>query len=223
MKVGSNVNVTIDGNYKTISGLTTSSTTNLNGFISNGLVAAVQSAPTGSLTFKNLIVANATVTNNAGYNSAAGVFVGDAQSIRLNFENCKVVDANVTSAAYAAGFVGYFTNHYADDNKITISNCEVTGSSFTGNDATGALVALSNQPVTIDGATVTGNTIQGGAGYSAAALVGTSIAGTTATNATVSGNTFEITGSNYQINDSTYGYVYNYGKTYSVNGAELAG
>ena len=219
-----NTNLTIDGNGKTISGLTTSEYTNVNGFNSNGLVTAIMSS-LSSVTFKNLTVSGANLTNNGGWNAASGVFVGDINTVKVTFENCTVTGANVTSSAYAAGFIGYVQDVYNTDPSlscpVTLKNCTVTNSTFNGGDATGAMIALNNGATIIDGATVTDNTINGGAGYSAAALVGTSINGTTATGVTATGNTFNITGTNYQVNNATYGYIYKNGNTYTVNGAAL--
>ena len=126
----------------------------------------------------------------------------------MTFKNCK----------FEAGFR---MPHSTTNGNVTIENCTVTDSTFTGSDATGAMVGLNNGSTIITGATVTGNTIDSGTGYSAAALVGTSAGGTTATGVTASGNTFTISGLNYQVYDSTYGYVYKHGLTYSVNGSEL--
>ena len=219
-----NAKLVIDGNGKTIYGLTSSAYNSTNGFNSNGLVTAIMSS-LSSVTFKNLTVSGANLTNNGGWNAASGVFVGDINTVKVTFDTCTVTGANVTSNAYAAGFVGYVQDVYNTDPNlscpITLKNCTVINSTFNGGDATGALVGISYAAVTINGATVTGNTINGGAGYSAAALVGTSISGTTATNVTASGNTFEITGSNYQVSNATYGYVYKNGQTYTVDATEL--
>ena len=224
LKAENNAALTIDGNGKTITGLTTSEYTNVNGFNSNGLVTAIMSS-LSSVTFKNLTVSGATLTNNGGLNAASGVFVGDINTVKVTFENCTVTGANVTSDAYAAGFIGYVQDVYNTDPSlscpVTLKDCTVTGSTFKGKDATGAMIGLNNGATIINGATVTGNTINGGAGYSAAALVGTSIGGTTATDVTASGNTFIITNTNYEVSNATYGYVFKNGKTYTVNGTAL--
>lgn len=224
LKGRNNAALTIDGNHKTIYGLTSSEYNSINGFNSNGLVTSIMSS-LSSVTFKNLTVSGANLTNNGGWNAATGVFVGDINTVKVTFDTCTVIGANVTSNAYAAGFVGYVQDVYKTDPNlncpITLKNCTVTDSTFTGSDATGAMVGLNNGSTIITGATVTGNTIDGGTGYSAAALVGTSAGGTTATGVTASGNTFTISGLNYQVYDSTYGYVYKHGLTYSVNGSEL--
>lgn len=222
-----NANLIIDGNGKTISGLCSTTYTSVNGFNSNGLVTAIKSS-LSSVTFKNLTVSGANLTNNGEALAVSGVFVGDINTVKVTFDTCTVTDATVNSEAYAAGFVGYVQDVYKADPNLncptTLKNCSVTNSKFTGGDATGALVGLNNGSTIITGATVTGNIINGGEGYSAAALVGTSINGTTATDVTASGNTFSITNTTgYQVNDSTYGYIYHGGKTYSVNGDELNG
>ena len=224
LKGSNNAALVIDGNGKTISGLTSSQYDATNGFNSNGLVTAIMSS-LSSVTFKNLTVSGANLTNNGGGIAAAGVFVGDINTVKVTFDTCTVTNATVTSDAYAAGFAGYVQDVYCTDPNlncpITLKNCTVTNSTFNGGDATGALVGLNNGATTITGATVTGNTIKGGAGYSAAALVGTSVNGTTATGVNASDNNFAITGTNYQVNNTTYGYIYKHSQTYSVNGTEL--
>lgn len=222
-----NTALTIDGNGKTISGLTSDEYTNVNGFNSNGLVTCIMSS-LSSVTFKNLTVSGANLTNDGGWNAASGVFVGDINTVKVTFDTCTVTGATVTSDAYAAGFVGYVQDVYATSPTLncplTLKNCTVTNSTFNGNDATGALVGLNNATATINGATVTGNTINGGAGYSAAALVGTAQNNVTATNVTVSGNTYTRNEDNTNSNivSVVYGYIFKAsGKTYSVNGTEV--
>ena len=181
-----------------------------------------------SVTFKNLTVSGANLTNNGGWNAASGVFVGDINTVKVTFDTCTVTGANVTSNAYAAGFVGYVQDVYNTDPNlscpITLKNCTVINSTFNGGDATGALVGISYAAVTINGATVTGNTINGGTGWSAAALVGTQHYNLTATNVTVSGNTYTLT-NDYtgHIRNNTYGYMHRGASatTYTINGSDV--
>lgn len=106
--------LTIDGNGKTISGLTSGEYTNGNGFNSNGLVTSIKPS-LSSVTFKNLTVSGANLTNNGGWSAASGVFVGDINTVKVTFDTCTVTGATVTSDAYAAGFVGYVQDVYATD------------------------------------------------------------------------------------------------------------
>lgn len=227
LKMGSSVNVTIDGNGKTVSNLSTNTTTNANGFFSNGLITSVTSThhsttTLGTLTVKNLTVDSAVLSSEGTWPPASsGVVAGDVSYAHFVAENCTITNADVTSTQYAAGFVGY-CQQFNYGETITLKDCSVSGSTFNGNDATGALIGLSNTAVTINGATVTGNTINGGAGFSASALVGTSIGGTTATDVTASENTFSITNdTGYQNNNPSYGYIYHNNATYSVDGTSL--
>lgn len=227
LKGSNNAKLVIDGNGKTIYGLTSSEYNSINGFNSNGLVTAIMSS-LSSVTFKNLTVSDANLTNNGGRNAASGVFVGDINTVKVTFDTCTVTGANVTSNAYAAGFVGYVQDVYYNDPNlscpITLKNCTVTGSTFNGGDATGALVGLNNGATNITGATVTGNTINGGTGWSAAALVGTQHYNLTATNVTVSGNTYTLT-NDYTgyIRNNTYGYMHRGASatTYTINGSDV--
>ena len=227
LKGSNNAKLVIDGNGKTIYGLTSSEYNSINGFNSNGLVTAIMSS-LSSVTFKNLTVSGANLTNNGGWNAASGVFVGDINTVKVTFDTCTVTGANVTSNAYAAGFVGYVQDVYYNDPNlscpITLKNCKVTGSTFNGGDATGALVGISYAAVTINGATVTGNTINGGTGWSAAALVGTQHYNLTATKVTVSDNNYTLN-NDYTgyIRNNTYGYMHKGASatTYTINGSDV--
>lgn len=215
-----NDDVTINGDGHAIKGLNPVVDHFNGGTINAGFISRIDTA---NVTIKNLTIDGAVVTNsNSATISTAAAFVGQifGDNHVLTFENCYVVNSVITGQ-FAAGFLGYYESGGGNSGKVVINNCTVTDSSFTGNDATGALIALNNKPATITVATVTDNTINGGAGYSAAALVGTSIGGTTATNVTVSGNTFGIVGNNYQVNNTTYGYIYKNNNTYSVDGSEV--
>ena len=219
--------LTINGNGFAISGLNANTYDSVNngGMPGSGLLSLVVNS---TVKFKELTIKNSVSGfKNDGYVSAS-LFVGHAQSIgtgtlNLTFENCIVENSKVSgqgTSVYASALVGYVANNSGNAN-VSVKNCKVTNSTFDGNDATGALIALSNTAVTIDGANITGNTINGGAGYSAATLVGTS-GGTTAHNVIANSNTFEIVGSNYQVENTTYGYIYKLNNTtYSVNGSEL--
>ena len=227
LNLGPNVTVTIDGNSKTISGLTTSTTTNVAGFQSNGLISGVNTPDypngPGTLLIKDLTISDATVSST--YDSqlpASAALVGSINNTNFTATSVTITGARVSSDFYAGGIVGYVQGNYYVDIPVNITKCTVTSSIFNGNDATGALVALNNETTVITDATVTGNAINGGDGYSASALVGTSMNDTTATGVTVSGNTFSITNDNgYQKNDSTYGYIYHNDASYSVNGTNL--
>lgn len=224
LNLGPEVTVTIDGNGKTVSNLTTSTTTNVAGFQANGLISGVTSnysSGSGSLVVKDLTIDGATVSSNlVSELPASAALVGSLNGAYFIADNVTVTSATVTSDFYAGGLIGYVQAHFNEN--VDLTNCTVTRSTFNGNDATGALIALNNKPTVITGATVTGNIINGGAGFSASALVGTSIGGTTATGVTASGNTFNITNNTgYQTNNSDYGYIYHNNATYSVNGTSL--
>lgn len=225
LKLGSCVNVIIDGNGRTIFGLTSNQVTNSDGFLCNGLITGVKSThhsstTLGTLTVKDLTVDGANISSE-GVFASSGVIAGSISFVHFVAENCTITNATVNSSFYAGGFIGY-AQHFNYGETVTLKNCTVSDSTFSGNDATAALIALSNQAVNIDGVNVTGNSIVGGNGYSASALVGTSIGGTTVTDATVDSNSFDITNTTgYQVNSPNYGYIYNNGNTYSVNGTEL--
>lgn len=216
-----NAKLTIDGNGKTIYGLTSSSYYNLGGFNSNGLVTNI-GAGFSSVTFKNLTVSGANLTNNGGASAATGVFVGDTNTVNVTFDTCTVIGANVTSDAYAAGFIGFIQDVNTNKKSVKLINCTVTNSTFNGNDATGAMIGANYTNINIDDATVTDNTVNGGNGYSAAALVGTDFSSVTATNVTVSDNTFSGgKKENLSVDKDQLGWIAMLGSSYNVNGTEL--
>ena len=85
---------------------------------------------------KNVTVKNANIQSTSDY---AAVFVPYADSTgTLTFENCNIVDSNVTGNKYVGGFVGFNSgyNVLSDGplfNNVTIKDCDVTGSTFTSN------------------------------------------------------------------------------------------
>lgn len=124
-----NANLTINGNGKTIYGLTSSSYYNLGGFNSNGLVTNI-GAGFSSVTFKNLTINGATLTNEGGDSAATGVFVGDINTVNVTFDTCTVKGANVNCYKWAGGFIGYIQDVYGNKS-IKLINCVVSDSIAT--------------------------------------------------------------------------------------------
>lgn len=139
------------------------------------------------------------------------------QNNALTFSNVKIVGANV-SGKYVGGLVGY-VEEINPSKSITVNNCSVSGSVFTGTGSVGALVAATTSgTVVIDGVTVTNNEITGD--RAASALVGyAASASVTATDATASGNTFSANSEKYSFGDTDFGYSYKTSSgSYSING-----
>ncbi|MBQ6337908.1 MAG: right-handed parallel beta-helix repeat-containing protein [Kiritimatiellae bacterium] len=136
---------------------------------------------------KNVTVKNANIQSTSDY---AAVFVPYADSTgTLTFENCNIVDSNVTGNKYVGGFVGFNSgyNVLSDGplfNNVTIKDCDVTGSTFTSNKGSvgslmGHAAANAWSKVDITGTAVSNNTVvcnstdSGSENYKAGAVVGT--------------------------------------------------
>ena len=152
-----NANLTINGNGKTIYGLTSSSYYNLGGFNSNGLVTNI-GAGFSSVTFKNLTIDGATLTNNGGDSAATGVFVGDINTVNVTFDTCTVKGANVNCYKWAGGFIGYIQDVYGNKS-IKLINCVVSDSNINTTDSSvGGLVGQHYTNLTITGCKIMGTT-----------------------------------------------------------------
>ena len=152
-----NANLTINGNGNTIYGLTSSSCYNLGGFNSNGLVTNI-GAGFSSVTFKNLTIDGATLTNNGGESAATGVFVGDINTVNVTFDTCTVKGAKVNCYKWAGGFIGYIQDVYGNKS-IKLINCVVSDSNINTNDSSvGGLVGQHYTNLTITGCKIMGTT-----------------------------------------------------------------
>lgn len=152
-----NANLVIDGNGKTIYGLTSSNYYNLSGFNSNGLVTNIGPG-FSSVTFKNLTIDGANLTNNGGQTAATGVFVGDTNTVDVTFDTCTVTGAVVNSYKYAGGFIGYIQDVYGNKS-IKLINCVVSDSNINTTDSSvGGLVGQHYTNLTITGCKIMGTT-----------------------------------------------------------------
>lgn len=153
-----NAKLVIDGNGKTIYGLTSSSYYNLGGFNSNGLVTNI-GAGFSSVTFKNLTIEGANLTNNGGASAATGVFVGNTNTVNVTFDTCTVTGAHINSYKYAGGFIGYTQDVNTTKKTVTFKNCVVSDSNINTTDSSvGGLVGHNYTDLTITGCQIKGNT-----------------------------------------------------------------
>lgn len=153
-----NAKLVIDGNGKTIYGLTSSSYYNLGGFNSNGLVTNI-GAGFSSVTFKNLTIKDANLTNNGGASAATGVFVGNTNTVNVTFDTCTVTGAHINSYKYAGGFIGYTQDVNTTKKTVTFKNCVVSDSNINTTDSSvGGLVGHNYTDLTITGCQIKGNT-----------------------------------------------------------------
>lgn len=153
-----NAALIIDGNGKTITGLKSTAYANLGGFNSNGLITTI-GAGFSIVTFKNLTVSGAELTNNGGESAATGVFVGDTNTVNVTFDNCKVIGATINCFKYAGGFIGYMQDVNTDKKTVTFNNCAVIDSKINTTDSSaGGLVGHNCTALVISGCKIKGNT-----------------------------------------------------------------
>ena len=201
-----NANLVIDGNGKTIYGLTSSSYYNLGGFNSNGLVTNI-GAGFSSVTFKNLTIKDANLTNNGGASAATGVFVGNTNTVNVTFDTCTVKGAKVNCYKWAGGFIGYTQDVNTTKKTVTFKNCVVSDSNINTTDSSvGGLVGHNYTDLTITGCQIKGNTTikcaedRTGSAAKAGYLIGTVNGGS----ATISNITVEGTVSLDTMGGTTY-------------------
>ncbi|MGN0492544.1 MAG: SipW-dependent-type signal peptide-containing protein [Acutalibacteraceae bacterium] len=199
-----NANLVINGNGKTIYGLTSSNYYNLGGFNSNGLVTNIGPG-FSSVTFKNLTIDGATLTNNGGETAATGVFVGDTNTVNVTFDTCTVIGANVNSYKWAGGFIGFTQDVY--NKSVELINCVVSDSNINTTDSSvGGLVGQNYTNLTITGCQIKGTTTikcaedRTGTAAKAGYLLGTATAKTT----TISNITVESTVNLDTMGGTTY-------------------
>ena len=200
-----NANLTINGNGNTIYGLTSTNHYSGNGFNSNGLVTYIKSG-FSSVTFKNLTIDGATLTNNGGDSAATGVFVGDINTVNVTFDTCTVKGANVNCYKWAGGFIGYIQDVYGNKS-IKLINCVVSDSNINTTDSSvGGLVGQHYTNLTITGCKIMGNTTikcdenRNGKEAKAGYLLGTATVKTT----TISNITVESTVTLNTMGGTTY-------------------
>ncbi len=155
---------TLDGNGKTITGLTQ---------------ALIDSATTGGKTIniRDLTIRGAT---NAGLNSShsgvvnAGALFNVVGYCDITLSKVKVVDSEIggENTYYAGGLIGYVAA--TAESVLNVVDCSVTGTKLTSTSSVGGLFGHSNGGLTtITGTEVGGNTLKGGAEAKEGSLIGT--------------------------------------------------
>lgn len=193
-----NAQLTIDGNGKTISNLTSYTYAKKGGFNSNGLVTSI-GAGFSRVVFKNLTVANATLTNDGGESAATGVFVGDTNTVEIAFDNCTVTGAKIDCYKWAGGFIGYAQDVYTVKKTITFTNCNVIDSVIDTTDSSAAgFVGHSGTNLNISGCHIAGNTAikceedRSGTNAKAGYLIGTAAEGSVVIGSNTVDNTVKL-------------------------------
>ena len=166
--------VTVEGNYKTITGLT-------------DMLFSGTWAGNSGLIIKNLTIANSTIVNDkdeAKGNVGVGAFIGFPQaSATITLENCHLKNSSVEGGHWTGGLIGYAAGYAGPDGPVfmnlTIKGCSVTGSTITGKGSAGGVIGHGSgngwTNVVIEGTTVSGNTITstGSSNNKAGAVMGT--------------------------------------------------
>ena len=220
---GSNsANLTVNGNNKTIYGLNSSEYYNLGGFNSNGLVTNI-GAGFSSVTFKNLTIKDANLTNNGRASAATGVFVGNTNTVNVTFDTCSVIGANVNCYEWAGGFIGYTQDVNTTKKSVKLINCVVSDSTINTTDSSvGGLVGHNYTDLTITGCQIKGTTIikcaedRTGKAAKAGYLIGTVNAGSASISNITVENTVKLDTNNGTTYDTTKYVGRNYGTVTGV-------
>lgn len=166
--------VTVEGNYKTITGLT------------DMLFAGTWAGGSG-LIIKNLTIANSAIENDKEDSEGTvgvGAFIGYPQaSATITLENCHLKNSSVEGGHWTGGLIGMAGGYNGTDGPVfmnlTIKGCSVTGSTITGKGSAGGVIGHGScaawTNVVIKGTTVSGNTITstGSSTNKAGAVMGT--------------------------------------------------
>lgn len=166
--------VTVEGNDKTITGLT-------------DMLFAGTWAGNSGLIIKNLTIANSTIVNDkddAKGNVGVGAFIGFPQaSATITLENCHLKDSKVEGGHWTGGLIGMAGGYNGTDGPVfmnlTIKGCSVTGSTITGKGSAGGVIGHGScaawTNVVIEETIVSDNTITstGSSTNKAGAVMGT--------------------------------------------------
>ena len=166
--------VTVEGNDKTITGLT------------DMLFAGTWAGGSG-LIIKNLTIENSAIVNDKEDlegTVGVGAFIGYPQaSATITLENCHLKNSSVEGGHWTGGLIGMAGGYNGTDGPVfmnlTIKGCSVTGSTITGKGSAGGVIGHGScsawTNVVIEETTVSGNTITstGSSTNKAGAVMGT--------------------------------------------------
>jgi len=221
--------VTVNGNNKTITGLT------------DMLFAGTWAGKSG-LIINDLTIEDSTIVNDKEDTKGTvgvGAFIGYPQaSATITLNNCHLVNSTVEGGHWTGGLIGMAGGYNGNDGPVfmnlTITGCSVTGSTITGKGSAGGIIGHSScaawTNVVIEDTTVSGNTITstGSATNKAGSVMGTiGAAGqpTSANGVTKQGGTFvsaTVSGNTVTSGGKTIDTIY--GRQGSATGAlELTG
>lgn len=174
--------LTIDGNGHTISGLT------------SALVEKVSANRTliiKDLTVKDADISNSSYTNGMGN----GILVGYVENGSVTLDNCHVADSSVTESRVAtAALIGYIANTSAPNATINITDCTVKNTVVNGDSAAGFVGYAQQANITVSGCEVSGSTFTGEKAEKQGAYFGTVNGGTTANISNTTADTTALVG-----------------------------
>lgn len=150
--------VTVEGNGKTITGLT-------------DMLFAGTWAGESELIIKNLTIADSDIkhdVNDEKGTIGVGAFIGYPQaSATITLENCHLKNSSVEGGHWTGGLIGMAGGYNGNDGPVfmnlTIKDCSVTGSTITGKGSAGGIIGHGScaawTNVVIENTAVTDNTI----------------------------------------------------------------
>lgn len=117
------------------------------GFNSNGLIAGISNIE--QIKIKNLTLENCKFSSNANISVVGGfcaqtLLQNSSQSIEFN--NCKLINSQITSSKHAGGFIGYTQGATGN---IKIIDCIVDNNTISGKSSASGFIAVSNTPYEI--------------------------------------------------------------------------
>ncbi len=158
-QIGHNQKIVINGNNRTITGLTNMLFTGSWGGVS-------------SLTVKDLTLQNANIVvdkDDTSGTTAVGAFMGSPGALEnIRFINCHLLDSHVEGGHWTGGFSGTADGYNGSDGPVflnlTYENCSVKNSTIQGKGSVGGIIGhAARNPwtkVEIIGVTVEGNEIK---------------------------------------------------------------
>ncbi len=136
--------ITLDGNGKTITGLT----------------APLVNNSSADFTVKNLTVSGANIAvtsaNGADNDTSAAAIVQWANGGTLTLENVSVTGSTITGDGYVAALVGFVDSTAAG---VVVTGGSITGNTLTAGGTVGAVAGHTYADVTVTDVTISGNTL----------------------------------------------------------------
>lgn len=147
--------ITIDGDFHTITGLTTP------------LIQGTWAGKSG-VNIKNLTIDKADMSISTEWGVGGGAFISWPQaSEQITLENCHLINSTINGGYWTGGLIGYANGYSGKDGpvfeNIDITDCSVVNNTITGVGSVGGIIghAMGDSwtKITINNAVIEGNTI----------------------------------------------------------------